>query len=188
MWFKHVMGFDESEMDVRNNIEINGNKMTSKVNGKTYQFGELEIPNLKELRDKSDPSSFDGNISVKEVVGNVQELHVQNENALFQAASQFNLLEMAYPELMPENGVDIYETDYTQGPACAITCGAGTIYRNYFVPLNGKVGQSKDNQVDCLLDIGTELGISWKMKNGYVFISTEELLQINKHINSLTNG
>jgi len=58
---------------------------------------------------------------------------IENTNALFQAASQFNLLEMIVPHISPEQGVDRYENDFTQGPACAIACGAGTIYRNYFV-------------------------------------------------------
>lgn len=31
----------------------------------------------------------------------------------------------------------IYEFDRTQGPACAIACGAGTIFRNWLVPLDG---------------------------------------------------
>ena len=187
MWFEKIMGFKETLKNVRDNIEIEGDKMISKVNGKTYQFGELEIPNLGELRVKSGLDDYDGNISVKEVVGDIQVIHHQNEKAVFQSASQFNLLEMAYPELTPENGVDIYETDYTQGPACAIACGAGTIYRNYFTPTNGEVGQTKDNQIDCLKDVGDEMGGNlWEMRNGYALIPKDSLLQINKHIGSLT--
>ncbi|MCK5683507.1 hypothetical protein KAJ27_05280 [bacterium] len=51
---------------------------------------------------------------------------------MFQVASQFNLLEMVSPGVTPEEGVGRYEHDHTQGPACAIACGVGTIYRNYF--------------------------------------------------------
>ncbi len=77
---------------------------------------------------------------------------------MLQVASQFNLLEMAAPDVVPENGVGIYEHDYTQGPACAIAAGAGTVFRNYLVPVKNQTGQSADCQVDCLADIGKSLG------------------------------
>ena len=97
---------------------------------------------------------------MSECIGNVQAFHqqVENKGALFQVASQFNLLEMVSPGVTPEQGVGIYEYDGTQGPACAIACGAGTIYRNYFVPLNDQVGQSTDQQIDCLSLLGETLG------------------------------
>jgi hypothetical protein len=61
----------------------------------------------------------------------------KNAGALFQVASQFNLLEMVLPRVTPEHGVTRYAHDHTQGPACAIAAGAATIYRNYFVPVDG---------------------------------------------------
>ena len=61
---------------------------------------------------------------------------------------------MVSPNRTPEAGVGIYSRDPTQGPACAVACGAGTIYRNYFAPVNGQVGQSKNNQIDCISDLG----------------------------------
>jgi len=73
---------------------------------------------------------------------------------------QFNLLEMASPSVTPEQGVGIYEHDHTQGPACAIAAGAGTIYRNYFARVKGQIGQAASNQIDCLADIGAALGNS----------------------------
>ena len=57
------------------------------------------------------------------------------DGALFQVASQFNLLEMTGPSATPEDGVTRYSADHTQGPACAIAAGAATIYRNYFAPV-----------------------------------------------------
>ena len=48
----------------------------------------------------------------------------ENAGALFQVASQLNLLEMTGPEVTPEDGVTIYQDDRTQGPACAIAAGA----------------------------------------------------------------
>jgi hypothetical protein len=63
-------------------------------------------------------------------------------SALFQVASQFNALEMVAPNITPEDGVTRYQHDRTQGPACAIAAGAATIYRNYFVPVAGGIGQT----------------------------------------------
>lgn len=190
MWFKKLTGFEEvSPENVRENLYIEGMNLISKVNNKSYQFGTLEIPTLSELKEKApDLSQYQDKIQISEVVGDVQELHCkpENTNALFQAASQFNLLEMVNPRVTPEEGVDDYEYDLTQGPACAIACGAGTIYRNYFVPVNGKIGQSADNQIDCLELIGKALNNEelelWKMQNGYALPSQEGLLNINKQL------
>jgi hypothetical protein len=119
-------------------------------------------------------------------------LHTNPENAkaLFQVASQFNLLEMVSPGISPEHGVGIYEQDPTQGPACAIAAGAGTIYRNYFVPVNGKLGQSAGNQIDCLADLGAALGNKdnrlWEMRNGYALPSKAGLVDISRHLLTCT--
>jgi len=54
------------------------------------------------------------------------ERHQQSENAgaLFQVASQFNLLEMVSPAVTPDDGIGICENDRTPGPACAIASGS----------------------------------------------------------------
>ncbi|MGL5834217.1 MAG: hypothetical protein ACRC1Z_13425 [Waterburya sp.] len=100
------------------------------------------------------------------------------------------LLEMVSPNRTPENGVGIYERDRTQGPACAIAAGAGTIYRNYFALVNGQIGQSATNQIDCLADLGKALGNSqnclWKMKNGYALASHIGLVEISKRLQAST--
>lgn len=189
-WFEALMGFDErSPSQVRKNITIDGETLISQINGKKMICGRLEIPTLAELREQvrsAGPGS--GVLSVQEVVADVQELHLNESNAdsLFQVASQFNLLEMASPNMIPEQGVGIYEFDHTQGPACAIAAGAGTIYRNYFVPLRGRIGQSEDNQIDCLADLGKVLENSgnrlWEMRNGYALASANGLLEISNRI------
>jgi hypothetical protein len=193
MWFKDLVGFDEiSPENVRDNITVNEDLITSKVNGKSFRFGKLEIPTLKELKNQSPPREiYKEKLKIQEVIGNVQDIHCDplNKNALFQAASQFNLLEMVAPHITPERGVGIYERDYTQGPACAIACGAGTIYRNYFVPINDNIGQSADQQIDCLELIGDELNNKelklWQMNNGYALVNQEGLFYINSLIKSL---
>lgn len=194
MWFEELTGFkEESPENVRNNIRVKGNKLISVVNGSEYIFGELKTPLLEELREQSAPlNKYNSEISISEIVGNVQAFHQEKENngAFFQAASQFNLLEMVSPYITPEKGVAIYENDFTQGPACAIACGAGTIYRNYFAPVNNRTGQSSDNQIDCLKDIGIELGNRelhlWKMSNGYALANLNGLKTISKKLKSFT--
>lgn len=193
MWFQKLTGFkEESPENVRKNIRIEDEEFISLVNAQRFTFGRLEIQTLDELRKESYKlESYKGKIQVEEVVANVQDLHcqIENTNALFQVASQFNLLEMINPNINPEQGIERYEFDYTQGPVCAIACGAGTIYRNYFVDLNGQIGQTENNQIDCLYLIGKELDNEnlnlWKMKNGYALVNQNGLLAINKVISKL---
>ncbi len=194
-WFEKLTGFKEiSPGNVKENLAIEGNSLISKVNGKRFVFGELEIFTLKQLKQKVDSFHFDNkSIKVSEVVANVKQLHgdKENENALFQAASQFNLLEMVNPNVTPELGVERYENDNTQGPACAIACGAGTIYRNYFVRIGNQIGQTYDKQIDCLDQIGEALDNNtlklWTMRNGYAMFSSKESLEkINKMISNMS--
>lgn len=195
-WFEDLTGFDESSPDhVRKNIVVDGSTLTSLANGKTMTCGRLETPSLDDLRARI--GSDHGNrshLSVREVVADVQDLHTDasNAGALFQVASQFNLLEMVSPDVSPEWGVGIYEDDYTQGPACAIAAGAGTIYRNYFASVNGQIGQSDNNQIDCLADLGAALGNAdgrlWEMQNGYALASHDGLVEITKHLRAASEA
>jgi len=165
------------------------------VNGNKFLYGSLETPSLSELREEvkilKPPQ---GRIILQESVANIQNLHTAHENkgAFFQVASQFNLLEMVSPQVTPDNGISAYEYDLTQGPACAIAAGAGTIYRNYFVNLNGKIGQSANNQIDTLSNIGkilgNESGHLWHMKNGYALASEKGLITISKLLASLNES
>ena len=189
-WFEKLTGFaEESPEQVRANISVDGQVLQSHVNGKTLICGELETPSLADLRQRVQASGYEtGAMTVREVVANVQELHTNeaNADALFQVASQFNLLEMVHEEVTPEDGITRYAKDNTQGPACAIAAGAGTIYRNYFAPVNGQTGQSATNQIDCLADIGAALGNTenrlWDMRNGYALPSYDGLVKIGKHL------
>lgn len=195
MWFEKLTGFAEENPDqVRRNLEVSGTKLRSLINGAEYTFGRLEIPTLADLR-KQVPlfENPEQQLQISEVVGDVQALHAESEHegAMFQAASQFNLLEMVNPEITTEQGIGIYQYDRTQGPACAIACGAGTIYRNYFVEINGHRGQTADRQVDCLEEIGKVLDNDrlklWQMKNGYALPSREGLQHVANHIQSLSS-
>lgn len=190
LWFEQLTDIAETSPEhVRKNIVVNGDKMKSPANGKEWIWGNLETPSLGELRARvAGIQNSGGEIRVREIVADVQTLHTDmaNANALFQVASQFNLLEMVGPNRTPEDGIGIYENDHTQGPACAIACGAGTIYRNYFVPVNGRIGQTHDNQIDCLADMGAAIGNEnnqlWKIQNGYVLPSRDSLEKISKRL------
>jgi hypothetical protein len=153
MWFEKLTGFkEESPKQVRSKLSLIGDELISSVNGMKYHTGKLETPSLGDLKERVSKIKLQrGQNKVSEKVADVQKLHadITNKHALFQAASQFNLLEMVGPHVVPEKGVDIYERDFTQGPACAISCGAGTIFRNYFVPLDGQIGQTTAKQIDC---------------------------------------
>ena len=104
-WFEELTGFaEESPAQVRANISVDGQVLQSRVNGKTLVCGELETPSLAELRQRVQTSGYEtGAMTVREVVADVQELHTNaaNADALFQVASQFNLLEMVHEEVSP---------------------------------------------------------------------------------------
>ncbi|MDD2390956.1 MAG: hypothetical protein PHP23_14660 [Desulfobacterales bacterium] len=196
MWFETLTGFaEQSPEQVRANITVDGFELTSQVNGRRMICGDLETPSLAELRGRVRSETYSaGNTTIREVVANVQHLHSDKENSgsLFQVASQFNLLEMVSPDVTPERGVGIYEQDRTQGPACAIAAGAGTIYRNYFATVNGQTGQSVNNQIDCLADIGTAMGNSdshlWEMRNGYALATESGLVEISHRLRASSDS
>ena len=193
-WFEKLTGFrEESPEQVRQHLCVNHDRLRSHLNDREWCYGTLEIPTLADLRERVHQTSHPRMaVKIREVVANVQDLHCNRRNtgAMFQVASQFNLLEMADPDVTPEDGVGIYQHDCTQGPACAIAAGAGTIFRNYFVPVNGKIGQTSRNQIDCLGDISIRLGNVdhqlWDMVNGYAFPSHEGLDAINAHLKTLS--
>lgn len=194
VWFETLTGFPETTPDkVREKLYVDGERLISRVNGREMVCGRLETPSLAELRERTRACQRPARaMTLREVVADVRALHAnpQHGGALFQVASQFNLLEMVSPRVVPEEGVAIYEHDHTQGPACAIACGAGTIYRNYFAPVNGKTGQTADNQIDCLADLGRALGNDdgrlWRMRNGYAMASHEGLIEIGERLRGMS--
>jgi hypothetical protein len=196
-WFEKLTGFREtSYYDTRARLKVEGRQLQSLVNGKRYDIGELEFVSLQTLRERvKSADDLPGRIKISVVTGDVRHMHQLPENAgaLFQVASQFNLLEMTGPDVTPENGVTIYEHDHTQGPACAIAAGAATIYRNYLAPVGGSEGQTEDRQFDGLADLGKVLsealnqpvGALWKMRNGYALCTGTGLDAIGLHLRTL---
>jgi hypothetical protein len=125
------------------------------------------------------------------VTADVRALQAQPEarGALFQVASQFNLLEMTSPDVTPEHGVAIYQHDPTQGPACAVAAGPGTIYRNDFADTGAGLGPTGERQVDTLRDLARALfpeGVP--MRNGDALPSRETLDRVTAVIEASDPG
>lgn len=191
-WFQQLTGFvEQSPAQVRGQLLLQGQRLTSLVNGNSWDCGRFSAPMLQELRNKYEQQlaqlgqrNSAPRLRLREQVADVLQLHADTTNAgaLFQVASQFNMLEMVSPQVTPEQGVGIYGADRTQGPACAIACGAGTIWRNYFMPLAGQTGQTATLQFDALAELGHALGNDksrlWQMNNGYVQASQQGLEQV----------
>jgi hypothetical protein len=178
-WFERITGFREQDhASTRDRLRLDGEWLVSAADGRRSAVGRLELCTLHTLRQRTPPAATaSARTTVRCIVGDARALHADPalHGALFQVASQFNLLEMVSPEVSPEQGVTRYQHDRTQGPACAIAAGAATIYRNYLVPLDGGRGQTETRQIDALAPLGQalsrwlELPVAqlWTMRNGY---------------------
>ncbi len=185
-------GYEET----RAGLKVDGGKLRSRINGAIYGIGELELVSLQALRERAKSAGdLTGRLKASVVTSDVRRMHRSPENAgaLFQVASQFNLLEVVSPDVMPGHGVTRYQNDHTQGPACAIAAGAATIYRNYFVSVEGGQGQTANRQLNGLADLGAALssalrlpvGNLWKMQNGYALCAQSGLDAIARHLGTL---
>eukprot|EP01036_Dinobryon_divergens_P029959 gene29959-39135_t len=199
-WFEKLFGFVESTSSVQSNFQVLINDvkaiiLRSKVNGRDFNCGTFSTPKLNLLRAQianlPEKTLSDGSISYQHlVIGDAFPMHASRSGATFQVASQFNCLEFTSFHQQPENGIEIYEFDGTQGPTCALACAAGTAFRNYFVPIfrqsDGtldteggetdnlvQLGQSKDvqlNNLDALEKaVDNDRHKYWYVHNGYTF-------------------
>lgn len=193
-WFENLFGFAEGSYgETQAMLDVAGTTLRSRVNQRSYTIGELTTPSVLELREEAAKvvDRLQGRLEVSVVSGDVRRMHGDpaHRGALFQVASQFNLLEMTGPDVSPEDGVTRYAHDGTQGPACALAAAAATVYRNYFVPLGGHLGQSRHRQIDCLGDLGAKLGNDthalWRMCNGYALCSESGLATVARTLDRL---
>lgn len=198
-WFSRITGFAEGDYRATQaRLRVAGGLLMPEGGGPSHAVGKLELIPLAALRNQTRAAQVPGRLTLGTVEGNVRRLHADPENrgAVFQVASQFNLLEMPAPSVTPEHGVTGYEFDKTQGPACAMSAGAGTIWRNYLVPVGYGVGQTADRQLDGLADLGAaladDLGVApgslWRMQNGYALPNPDSLARIEAHLAALTEG
>ena len=185
-WFSTLFGFvddNESEFD-RNWGKFTYDAQTGVLGlrddpARKWQAGKFEVASLGDLRKTMRNMTLSlvhqGHLTtVRFVSGDVAIMHGDPEyaGACFQAASQFNCLEFASEKLTPETGVANWFFDPTQGPACAISCGAGTIVRHYFAH-EGTQPQRAERQINTLDDVIQVLtartggGVLVDVRNGY---------------------
>src|SRR5258705_10527778 len=100
-WFHRLMGFSEENYAVtRERLRVEGDELVWSVNEKRYGIGSLSVPTLAELRSRIEVPAR-GRSTVRCVTGDAGAMHAEPEleGALFQVASQFNLLEMTGPSI-----------------------------------------------------------------------------------------
>lgn len=199
-WFFRLFGFEELLQGARNNAfqrvrdnltltTTDGSHVLTTMEGKKFWVGRYTQQSLASLHETLGSPSSGPALSYKDVFGNVATLHADRALAgsLFQVASQFNVLEMAAPEVSPDAGITCYQHDRTQGPACAMACPAGTVFRNYFI--NGTGQDCPEHQVNGLKEAHTLLlGMQqhnpqplesfWSMQNGYCMPESHNALQV----------
>ncbi len=200
-WFERLTGYKESTgllgyEQTRQRLQVDGQVLTSLVNGHRYGIGRLELGSMAALRRRAQSGArVPGQRQLRVARGHARAMHAEPEyvGALFQVASQFNLLEMVGPEVTPEHGVTRYEGDRTQGPACAIAAGAATVYRNYFVTVGDATGQTRNRQLDTFAGFGAAVahGLGrpgeslWTMRNGYAMFTRASVDLMSSHVQSL---
>ena len=188
-WFEQITGFREDAYgETQGRLHLREGRLQCASSKMARTVGTLTLPSVAELRSSVEGLAHRGRSRLSIVEGDVRDMHSlpKNRGALFQVASQFNMLEMVGPQVTPEHGVTGYEHDRTQGPACAMAAGAATIYRNYLVPVGTGIGQLSDRQLNGLADlgsmlarlIGTDVEALWTMRNGYALATREGLARI----------
>ena len=126
-WFSELTGFREEGYDLtRSRLAVEGDELISTVNDKRYGIGNLEVPTLAELRARVEVPTRQRS-TVRCVTGEARAMHADPElaRALFQVASQFNLLEMTGRSVTPEDGVTRY-SGTTAWPWIIPVRGCGT--------------------------------------------------------------
>lgn len=111
-----------------------------KTNQKSYNIGNFQSSSLEFLRqegikylrkyfEKLSSSSQTPSFKLDFQFLPIQDafnLASEYPGSVSMVASQFNCLEFVNPNVVPEDGVTNYIYDHTQGPSCAMSCGAGT--------------------------------------------------------------
>lgn len=197
-WFRDLTGLDDDRAEtVQAGIaEAGDGWLVARATGRRMRAGALHLPSLAELRAATPdwPAPGARPLPLHEIRADVLDLlrDPAAAGAVVQVASQANLLEMPGPGTSPEAGVAGYWADRTQGPACAMACGAGLLWRAYLMPLGDGRGQSAARQVDTLADLGAALGNGagryWRMQNGYALGAGEGIAALSARIGAMDAG
>mmetsp|Transcript_14836 Transcript_14836/g.42009 ORF Transcript_14836/g.42009 Transcript_14836/m.42009 type:complete len:554 (-) Transcript_14836:147-1808(-) len=147
--------------------------------GAKFHVGPFELATVEDLlkrvgearkanaASETEPSR----LTFRHIVGSFYDLHldVENAGAVFQVASMFNCLQTSPSNVEPEDGVTRYALEASQGSACAISCPAATVFRNYFA--NGGQAGGSEQQIDCLSEVAALLcnegEPGWRLHNGH---------------------
>jgi protein-tyrosine phosphatase len=198
-WFEELTGFAEGDgRAVREHLQLDGEQLVSRVSGRRFGVGRLSTPTLGELRaaGRQVLPALAGSATLQVVSADVRQLlgDARGASAVFQVASQFNLLEMVSPSVTPDMGVTRYATDMTQGPACAMAAGGATLYRHYFVPFgsgrDATAGQTAERQIDTAAGLRDALAATvglapealWTVRNGYALPTAEGLDAVDRRL------
>ena len=216
-WFSATFGF--AEFDKLCSATENGQRVRSKFtydaatkaltsteNGNVFHgAGNFSLPSLSELRREVEALEVETNgderMTFENISGDVREITLSpsSAGAVFQAASQFNCLEMLNSHVTPEEGIECYAMDRTQGPISAMCAPGGTLWRNYFVQSipgfeDGGPGQTQDRQIDTVAALHTMLkehrlvrddgdGDVWEMSNGYMMpASATSIMEVGRFL------
>ena len=181
-WFSDLYGFSDetgSFEEHRAHFRMDGEDLVCATSTHPRQHvGPWETPSVAELRERCGgmtEAAGGSGLTFRHLTASsgVEPLisNPDNAGAVFMVASQFNALEMVSPDRTPRRGIAIYARDRTQGPACAMACPAGTVFRNYLC--QGGSGQAT-SQIDLLADVGTVVGNTedryWRMQNGWALV------------------
>ena len=127
-WFETLTGFPEATPhQVRENLRLDGQQLTSLVNERSFHTGEFTTPTLKTLRQVVQLPTTGTSVQIEELVADVQSLHQApfNANAVFQVASQFNCLEMAAPHMSLKTGLAFIRMIGLRAPHVAFALAVG---------------------------------------------------------------
>lgn len=210
-WFKKVFGCAEKDRAMGIKLEYIDDLPTLKCGTKTYLPGTFYYPTLKEIRNDAMEIAKEFFVRNKRVwqekfpnqvnIKNLENLNVMDalgnsyyQDCIFQVASQTNCLEHPHSGFTPEAGITDYYKDKTQGPACSISCPAGTYLRNWHGLPNNKP-QTRKKQISLLgklekkINNKESLG-SYKFfseQNGYILITTSQKKNLKKLFGNFKN-
>lgn len=86
-WFERLTGFVESTgtagyEETRQRLQVNGNRLESRVNGRSFGIGTLELVSLQTLRERARSGPrVSGPRAISLVQGDARELHARAEYA-----------------------------------------------------------------------------------------------------------
>jgi hypothetical protein len=202
-WFKNVFGFDEDVANFATTQKASFNVKRSAsdhilmtVKTKEIDIGVFRYVSVQELLGAASANTnamsvfgFDltTNLKYYTMASTSRAIHINPSyhDSIFQVASQFNALEMENPAQTPQDGITIYHADRTQGPACAMMCPFGTLYRNYFcMPSASTNEQPADKSVNGNPQTGIDAAVDGSVNNQINTLT--ELMKVDSCFNNLT--